>query len=73
MTAGDARVQVECVTAGVRVVVHGRGERVLVTGWSARSLARADRAPVDHDPSTGIWTTAVDVADRGWTAFVLHP
>ena len=73
VTAGDARVQVEVVDGGVRVVVLGAGERVTVTGWSEGAVARTDGVPIERDAATGVWTTAVDVPERGWTSIVLVP
>ncbi len=73
VTAGDARVQVDSIGAGgVRIVVLGAGERVVVTGWSERPVTRTDGAPIERDTTSGVWTTAVDVPDRGWASIVLR-
>ena len=67
VTAGDARVEVRSTDRGAAVVVKGAGEQVVLTGWSARPPERTDAVDVHHDASTGVWTTAVDVTERGWT------
>jgi hypothetical protein len=73
VTAGDARIEVNEATDGVRIVVKGAGETVTITGWAERPPARADDAEVHHDGSTGVWTTAVTVPDRGWCRITLRP
>jgi hypothetical protein len=65
--AGDARVVVEADGDGVRLTVKGAGERVTITGWSESTPERADGVAVAHDRATGVWTTVVDVPERGWT------
>jgi hypothetical protein len=77
--AGDARIEVTERAGGstgsastVRIVVKGAGERVTITGWAERSPSRSD-GQVDHDRATGIWTTDVDVPERGWTTVELQP
>lgn len=67
VTAGDARLSVEADERGVRLTVLGAGERVTITGWAGATPERADGVAVQHDPSTGVWTTVVDVPERGWT------
>lgn len=66
VTAGDARIEVTATDGGARLVVKGAGETVTITGWSERAPAAGDRLPVDHDPTTGVWTIAVTVPERGW-------
>jgi len=70
--AGDARIEVSPVDGGVEVLAKGAGETVTVTGWAA-TAPTADGHPVDHDPSTGLWTVPVDVPSRGWATVTLHP
>ena len=70
VTAGDARIEVSETSTGVRVVVKGAGERVTVTGWADVAPTSPD-AIVAHDPSTGIWTVAVDVPSRGWAILLV--
>ena len=65
VTAGDARIEVAETPTGVRLVVKGPGERVTVAGWAAVAPTSPDAA-VAHDPSTGVWTIAIDVPGRGW-------
>ena len=65
VTAGDARIEVSETSTGVRLVVKGAGERITVTGWADVAPTSPD-AIVAHDPSTGVWTLAVDVPSRGW-------
>jgi hypothetical protein len=71
VTAGDARLVVDADEHRVRLAVKGAGERVTVTGWSETALARTDGEPVVHDATTGVWTTDVDVPERGWTHVTL--
>ncbi|MEY4231649.1 MAG: hypothetical protein RLZZ362_2498, partial [Actinomycetota bacterium] len=73
VTAGDARIEVSESPEGVHLVVKGAGETVTITGWAERPPARADDAEVHHDRSTGVWTTALTVPDRGWCRIVLRP
>ena len=65
VTAGDARIEVAETSTGVRLVVKGAGETVTVTGWAEVAPTSPD-AIVAHDPSTGVWTAAIDVPSRGW-------
>ena len=71
VTAGDARIEVSTGDDGVRVTVKGAGERVTLTGWADHVPVRADGS-VDHDPSTGVWTTMVDIPSRGWASVTLR-
>lgn len=68
VTAGDARLRVEPVERGARVVVLGADEDVTVTGWSD-TAPRSDTHTVRHDSGTGIWEVTVTVPPRGWTEF----
>jgi hypothetical protein len=65
VTAGDARLEVTATATGARLVVKGAGETVTVTGW-AETAPVAEGLPVEHDPTTGVWTVAVPVPERGW-------
>lgn len=65
VTAGDARLEIAPIDGGVRLVVKGAGEQVTITGWSTSAPVRPGGA-VLHDAETGVWTTTVDVPDRGW-------
>ncbi len=65
VTAGDARVEIAPTPTGVRLVVKGAGELVTITGWASAPPTSPD-GPVAYDPSTGVWTTDVDVPRRGW-------
>ena len=65
VTAGDARLEVIATDTGARLVVKGAGETVTVTGW-AETAPVADGRSVEHDPTTGVWTIAVPVPERGW-------
>ena len=71
VTAGDARIEVHSADGGVHVVVKGAGERVTITGWSDHTPIRAGGV-VDHDSSTGVWTTVVDIPVRGWAGVALR-
>ena len=66
VTAGDARIEVSETSTGVRIVAKGAGERVTVTGWADVAPTSPD-ANVAYDPSTGLWTVAIEVPSRGWT------
>ncbi len=70
VSAGDARMVVSATPGGLRVVVLGVGELVTITGWSEYAPTRTD-GDIRHDPATGVWTTDVDVASRGWTSIQL--
>ena len=70
VTAGDARIEVAETSTGVRLVVKGPGETVTVTGWAEVAPTSPD-AIVTHDPSTGVWTAAIDVPSRGWATLVV--
>ncbi len=65
VTAGDARIEVTETPTGVRLLVKGAGEVVTVTGW-AEAAPSSTEGIVTYDPSTGIWTTDVQVPGRGW-------
>ena len=65
VTAGDARLEISETSTGARIVVKGSGETVTVTGWAEAAPTSPD-AFVAHDPSTGVWTAAIGVPDRGW-------
>jgi hypothetical protein len=65
VTAGDARLEVSETPTGVVVVVKGAGEAVTVTGWAQAAPSSPD-AVLTYDPSTGVWTVAVEVPSRGW-------
>ena len=70
--AGDRRVRVDVRrdgdTPGVEVEVRGApGEHVELCGWSGTALARVER------DSSGLWRTAVDLPDPGWTILRLEP
>ncbi len=71
VTAGDARIEVSETSTGVRLVVKGPGETVTVTGWAEVAPTSPD-AIVAHDPSSGVWTIAIDVPSRGWTTLVVN-
>jgi hypothetical protein len=84
-TAGDARVVVTELHDGVRVVVLGASETVMLTGWAdhppSRHASEADDvsdegddpdALVAFDATTGVWTTAVRVPPRGWTTLTMR-
>ena len=71
VTAGDARLEVTATDAGARLVVKGAGEAVTITGWAERTPNAGD-LPVDHDPTTGVWTIVVDVPERGWVTVDLE-
>jgi len=71
VTAGDARLRVQPLDGGVRLVVLGAGEDVTITGWAEQAPRSPDRR-VDHDPSTGIWQLTVAVPARGWTSVEVH-
>jgi hypothetical protein len=71
VTAGDARIEVRESADGVHLVVKGANETVTITGWSPSAPTRPD-GDVDHDAATGVWTTTVDVPDRGWTTLTLN-
>ncbi len=75
--AGDARIEVSLEShdgrPAVRVVVKGAGERVTLTGWAGGALGRADGGVVHREAATGVWTTEVDVPERGWTTALLVP
>jgi len=70
VTAGDARLEVSETSTGVRLVVKGANERVTVTGWAEAAPTSPDAA-VAHDPSTGVWTAAMEVPSRGWANLVI--
>ncbi len=70
VTAGDARIEVSETSTGVRLVVKGPGETVTVTGWAERAPT-SPHALVAHDPSTGVWTAAIDVPSSGWATLVV--
>ena len=65
VTAGDARVEVSATATGARLVVKGAGEVVTITGWAEAPPTSPD-GDVTHDPTTGVWTTVVEVPSRGW-------
>jgi hypothetical protein len=71
VTAGDARLEVFETSVGVRLVVKGPGETVTVTGWAEVTPTSSD-ATVAYDPTTRVWTAAIDVPDRGWTTLVVN-
>ena len=48
-----------------RVTADLTGQTVTVTGW-AETAPVAEGLPVEHDPTTGVWTVAVPVPERGW-------
>ncbi len=66
VTAGDARIEVSPTATGVRLVVKGAGEVVTITGWADAAPTSPDGA-VAYEPATGVWTTDVEVPNRGWT------
>jgi hypothetical protein len=66
VTAGDARVVVDTIAAGVRLTVLGAGETVTITGWAAAAVRTSAGADVPVDPETGVFTVEVDVPARGW-------
>jgi hypothetical protein len=66
-TAGDARLEIDETSTGVRLVVKGAGETVTVTGWAQVGPTSPD-GTVAHDPSTGVWTIDIEVPRRGWAA-----
>ena len=69
--AGDARIEVDPIDGGVRLLVKGPGETVRVTGWAERAPT-VDGATVGFDPATGLWHLSVAVPSRGWTAVALQ-
>lgn len=71
VSAGDARVEVSAADGAVRIIVKGAGEQVTVTGWADHAPHRAD-GDVAYDASTGVWTTQVHVAPRGWSSVTLR-
>jgi hypothetical protein len=70
VTAGDARIEVSETSTGVRLVVKGPDETVSITGWAAVAPTSPDGS-VAYDPSSGVWTIAVDVPSRGWADLVV--
>ena len=71
VTAGDARLEVFETSDGVRLVVKGPGETVTVTGWAEVAPTSPD-ATVAFDPTTRVWSAAIDVPDRGWATLVVN-
>jgi hypothetical protein len=63
--AGDARLEVDPIEAGVRLTVKGAGETVTITGWAQRAPT-VEGVAVDHDPASGLWRLLVTVPSRGW-------
>jgi hypothetical protein len=70
VTAGDARIEVSATSTGVRLVVKGAGEKVMVTGWAEKAPTSSE-AMVVHDPATGIWTIGIDIPGRGWRTLLV--
>lgn len=67
VTAGDARLRVQPLDGGVRLVVLGAGEDVTITGWAEQAPLSPDHM-IDHDRSTGLWQLTVAVPPSGWTS-----
>ena len=81
-TVGDTRVaDVVVAEDGIVVTVLGAGERVRVAGWSERPISASAWSPAagstdvapTHDPVTGQWELALDVASAGWTKVRIRP
>ncbi len=69
-SAGDARIEVSQTSTGVRLVVKGAGEVVTITGW-AQVAPTSPEGMVIYDPSTGVWTTDIEVPSRGWAVLTV--
>jgi hypothetical protein len=81
-TAGDSRIAAVALDGDeATVTVLGAGERVRLTGWSARPVAARAWVPgtgsadvaARHDAASGQWELAVDVPRPGWTRLHLRP
>ena len=78
-TAGDRRIRdLRASARGVAFDVLGApGERVTITGWSARALASCSVDPgqpsgLAHDRATGRFDVAVEIPDRGYVSVELR-
>jgi hypothetical protein len=66
-TAGDARVEVARTSTGVRLIVKGAGENVIITGWAETAPSSPD-GTVGHSTATGVWSVEVEIPASGWTS-----
>jgi len=72
--AGDRRIRgLRASGRGIELEVLGApGERVTISGWSARNVSASGGEPLRRDPSTGCFSVSVEIPDRGWTPLAIE-